>query len=309
MASRVDTVDVEPYPDTRSHVRAALELVFSLIWLYHASLVAVECCNCAAGRGRPILPSANDIAAAEAAGEVAVERPQTLGEYFAAETVDIVNLLTNGVEIVFWLVLAFGYAAPFSIPARYVVYESMDSPARPLALKNNSPQGLLQVEEAIRSVQELNRLNALYDMMHGLNLIFFAGRLLKLSDFQPRLGLVTKTIKRCGRDITHFLGVLAFLFGVACVIAHLVFGGVVTEFSTLGHTFQIVFNMLFFADGNCASYTRRALLRLAAPLRRLAAPAAGCSAPPVGELRFAPPVCPQTWTTCISSRRPSTTRE
>lgn len=152
------------------------------------------------------------------------------------------------------LVLAFGFTQPFSIPPRFDVYASMDSPARPLALRNGGdPSGLEAVEAAIAAVAELNMLNSLYDMMHGINLLFFAARLLKLSDFQPRLGLVTKTIARCGRDLAHYLGVLAFLFGVASIVAHLVFGGVVTQFSTLGHTFQIVFNMLVFADGGCAS--------------------------------------------------------
>ena len=96
----------------------------------------------------------------------------------------------------------------------------------------------LQVIGSIEAVQSLNTLNSLYDMMHGLNLLFFLARLLKLSHFQPRLGIITRTLVYCLKDLSHYVVVLCFMFGTCSCLVYLVFGGVAPQFSTLGHSFQ-----------------------------------------------------------------------
>lgn len=132
---------------------------------------------------------------------------------------------------------------PYDVPARVEVYSSLSQTIRPLQLLNGSDDGLMHVESLVRDLQYINTLNALYDMMHGLNLIVFVSRLLTLSNFQPRLGVVTITIVRCSKDLLHYLVVLGLIFGVSSVIVHLVFGAVATPFSEIGHSFQVVFNM------------------------------------------------------------------
>lgn len=140
-------------------------------------------------------------------------------------------------------VLAFGYLMPYSIPARVEVYASLSQAVRPLELYGGSDVGLERVEGLVRDLQYLNTLNSLYDMLHGLNLIVFVARLLTLSHFQPRLGVVTITLARCSRDLLHFLVVLALVVSVSAMILHLVFGGVSTPFSEIGHAFQCIFNL------------------------------------------------------------------
>lgn len=133
---------------------------------------------------------------------------------------------------------------PYSIPPRVEVYASLDQAVRPLQLFGGSDAGLQRVEGLVRDLQGLNTLNSLYDMLHGLNLITFVARLLTLSHFQPRLGVVTITLIRCSRDLLHYLVVLGVIFAVASLICYLVFGGVAAEFSEIGHSFQVIFNMI-----------------------------------------------------------------
>ena len=81
---------------------------------------------------------------ATAAAET-TERP--LSATLSGEAVDLLNIATNGVEILFWLILAFGHALPFSCPARYEVYTSISSTARILQLRNGGA-GLRQARHA-----------------------------------------------------------------------------------------------------------------------------------------------------------------
>ena len=184
-------------------MRGALELIFVLVWLANAVSYA-----------RELLEAA---------------RHGALQEVLSAEAADLINVATNGVEIIFWLVLVCGYELPFTIPVRYSVYSSNDSLARILALSNGG-SGLTAAIAKIEAVRSLNNLKALYDMLHGLNMIFFICRLLKLVHFQPRLGIVTRTLAYGLKDLSHFMVIFMFSFSICACLAYLVFGGVVSQF-------------------------------------------------------------------------------
>ena len=73
-------------------------------------------------------------------------------------------------------------------------------------------------------------------------------RVVKLCHFQPRLGIITRSLANAASDLAHYVVILVILFlGSAC-LACLVFGGVTLEFSTFGHSFQSLFNMMAFQD-------------------------------------------------------------
>lgn len=54
-------------------------------------------------------------------------------------------------------------------------------------------------------------------------------RILKLLDFQPRMGLITRTFAHAGPDLLHFFIIWAFVFGGFTFIAHVVFGRLVDQ--------------------------------------------------------------------------------
>ena len=220
-SSRVDIVDAEPYLTNQDFVRAALELCFVLMWAYNVVDVCVD--------------------------SVLAARAGRLRAYLSRWSIDILNIAFNGVEILFWLILAFRHELQLDIPARIPALISFVSPSRFLQLDH---VGIAKVEDTITMVQNLNLLNVLYDMTHGVNLLLFIARILKLSHFQPRLGVITRTLLQAVKDLSHFMFVFAFMYSVCSCLAYLVFGGLITQFSSIGHSFQITWNMVLFQDSN-----------------------------------------------------------
>ena len=53
----------------------------------------------------------------------------------------------------------------------------------------------------------------LYMQVNGCCLVLVLLRMMKMLDFQPRLGIVTKTIAHALSDIIHFFMVLALILG------------------------------------------------------------------------------------------------
>lgn len=252
-ASRVDTVDMEPYGNPRAFVRAALEICMVGMWAVFCALaardmLAIQRRNRNAGAAAAAAAAAHGRATP---GVAHSDLPATIRSYLWRESVILSSLALQGVEILFWLILAFGYETEYTIPARVDVYQSLTDTVRPLELWGNSDAGLMQVESILDNLKMISTLNAIYDMMHGLSLIVFVVRLLALFHFQPRLGVVSRTLAKCATDLIHFLVVLSIMFATSAVIAYLVFGGVVQEWSTIGHAFQILFNMLVFQVRAC----------------------------------------------------------
>lgn len=62
-------------------------------------------------------------------------------------------------------------------------------------------------------------------------------RVLKLMDFQPRLGLITRTFSEAAPDLLHFFLVWAIIFGALAFYAHVVFGRLVSQVGAFLHFF------------------------------------------------------------------------
>ena len=75
-------------------------------------------------------------------------------------------------------------------------------------------------------------------------IILLVVRLVLSLDFHPKIGLVSRTIKRAANDLAHFV----FLFGIIFVIytasAYLIIGNVVEEFSSMEEALQSLFTLL-----------------------------------------------------------------
>ena len=53
-------------------------------------------------------------------------------------------------------------------------------------------------------------------------------------DFQPRLGVVTRSLWLAGPDLIHFAIVAGMVFVGYAMMAHLIFGNVIEKFATFG---------------------------------------------------------------------------
>jgi hypothetical protein len=95
-------------------------------------------------------------------------------------------------------------------------------------------EALLDIFHKATAVAALTRT---YMEIHGVCIILVMLRILKLLDFQPRLGLVTRTIKQALTDLIHF-GLMTFvILGVFVCMTYFLFGSSVQRFSTPGKAF------------------------------------------------------------------------
>ena len=145
--SRVDTVPVNEYSTPDDYFRACLEVLFVINWAVSVHVARREARH-AWKRG-------------------------LLGEHMSSMSfiIDFLNFTLSGVQMLFWLILVFGYLLPFSIPARFNVYADLKAPARYFRLDNGGA-GLAAAQAAITTVTKMSMLNTLYAMLNGLNIIF-----------------------------------------------------------------------------------------------------------------------------------------
>lgn len=68
--------------------------------------------------------------------------------------------------------------------------------------------------------------------------------MLKLMDFQPRLGVVTRSLWLAGPDLIHFAIVAGMVFVGYAMMAYLIFGNAIAAFSTFGDSINTCFEIL-----------------------------------------------------------------
>ncbi len=68
---------------------------------------------------------------------------------------------------------------------------------------------------------------AWYYALNGINILLLIGRVLKRMDFQPRLGVVTRSLALAGPDLIHFCLVCGMVFVGYAMMAHLIFGNTI----------------------------------------------------------------------------------
>lgn len=78
----------------------------------------------------------------------------------------------------------------------------------------------------------------------GINILFVIARVLNLMHFQPRLGVVTRSLLLAGPDLLHFTLVAGIVFVGYAMMAHVIFGNVIQKFSTFRLSIDTCFEML-----------------------------------------------------------------
>jgi len=73
-----------------------------------------------------------------------------------------------------------------------------------------------------------------YFALGGINILLLMVRMLKLMDFQPRLGVVTRSLWLAGPDLIHFAFVFFMVFVGYAMLAHLIFGNAIQRFQVSG---------------------------------------------------------------------------
>ncbi len=83
-----------------------------------------------------------------------------------------------------------------------------------------------------------------YFALSGINILILIARLLRLMDFQPRLGIVTRSLWLAGPDLIHFAIVAGMVFVGYAMMGHLIFGNSLQQFETFGVSVNTCFEIL-----------------------------------------------------------------
>ena len=177
---------------------------------------------------------------------------------------DWCHFIVQGSCWLFWVHLQLLYQR-FDPRPRYYVYHDLEAEANFLALNASSDSGLLteadgiNVDDSSNTPTQYTNLAALnhmllsaatisgeltsYRFLQMLSITMFLARLLQAMHFQPRLGLVTRTIVAAGTDILHWLLLFIIVWIYFVIAGHLSFGNTINEFSTIELSMLAVFKM------------------------------------------------------------------
>ena len=176
--------------------------------------------------------------------EVFVARIETgkFSSYFKSvwNYIDLFNLTLFFWSAWLWIefVRALSQYAPME---RWEVLHELNSEANFLELNKKGASDMISF---LQDTSELVSLRGMQSFVNGVALLLLILRLLKNLDFQPRLGLVTRTLSSAIENLTHFLIVFGLVFFSYSVMGHLAFGGELEKFHTLLLSMHTCFSVL-----------------------------------------------------------------
>ncbi|CAI5476233.1 unnamed protein product [Closterium sp. Yama58-4] len=168
--------------------------------------------------------------------------------------VDMLSISLQVTAVIIWVVL-WQWVSAFDVQARYDIYYTLLEMPRYWAVPN-PPTGFLRATQAFMELQNIITLRAVYFAMQGINLFFLMVRLLKLMDFQPYLGVITRSLALATPSLLHFFLLSFTVFSCFSMFAYLVFGGALEMFSTVLQSMFSCF-LLLLNDNSSAYFFQR----------------------------------------------------
>ena len=142
-----------------------------------------------------------------------------------------------------WWTFVLKHVPAFDINIRYDVYKDLNAQARILDLNGDASE-LRAAYSAFSDLQFLVQTLSWYYALNGINILLVIARILNLMHFQPRLGVVTRSLLLAGPDLLHFTVVAGIVFVGYAMMAHVIFGNVIEKFSTFQLSIDTCFEML-----------------------------------------------------------------
>ncbi|CAI5506835.1 unnamed protein product, partial [Closterium sp. Naga37s-1] len=168
--------------------------------------------------------------------------------------VDILSLSLQAIAVVLWVVL-WRYVSTFDMQPRYNIYYSLFEMPRYWAVPN-PPTGFISATQAFADLHNIINLRAVYFALQGINVFFMMIRLLKVMDFQPYLGVITRSLGLATPSLLHFFLLSFTVFFCFSMYAYLVFGGAMELFSTVLNSMFSLF-LLLINDNGSAYFLQR----------------------------------------------------
>ena len=156
--------------------------------------------------------------------------------------IDVINLSLMMMGYITWWTYAF-LAEDFRCKINYNIYADLEAEARIYKIAGNG-EDLDSLANMYGAVSELTERLAFYYAIAGVNIMLYLLRVLKLMHFQPRLGVVTRTLTLAAADLFHFFVLFFVIFFGYAIMGYLVFGNTVETFSTIPDSIMTCFEFL-----------------------------------------------------------------
>ncbi|CAI5983999.1 unnamed protein product, partial [Closterium sp. NIES-65] len=164
--------------------------------------------------------------------------------------IDMASLLLQWLALITWLVLWRATEA-FDVQPRYGIYHTLLEMPQYWAVPD-PPVGFMAAMDKYSSLQALINWRSFYFALQGVNLFFLMVRLLKLMDFQPYLGVITRSLALAMPSLLHFFLLTFIVFFCFALYGYLVFGGKMEQFATLPEALFTCF--LIILNENATAY-------------------------------------------------------
>ncbi len=154
--------------------------------------------------------------------------------------VDIASLCTIIYSVSIWLKFS-ERASEYAPQLQYDIYDSLTSRGNFLSSNDEAMRHAL---ESFNDAGAMSDEFLLYITINGISIILLVSRTLKLLDFQPKMGLVTRTLENAAADLAHFTALFSLVFVLFAIDAYLVFGSSIEDFSTISKACHTCFYIL-----------------------------------------------------------------
>jgi len=127
------------------------------------------------------------------------------------------------------------------------VYEDLEASGRWMRLNTDSGE-LLRALSMFNDAHTIASYQSEFVTLSTISLVISTFRLLKVLDFQPRMGLVTRTITEATEDLCHFSVLFLLVCSGFAAIAYLSFGSTIEGYSEFDTALYSLFAAVVFGD-------------------------------------------------------------
>ncbi len=191
--------------------------------------------------------------------------------YFSSffNLMDWINFITQLIAWYYWYIIRIE-VQNFEIHAEsYQVLSDPQATFRPFATNSINEYALLKL---FKRVETLGDLQGYFASFSGISVILLVFKLIASLDFQPKMGLITRTLSSAGSNMAHFMALFSLVFIGYAVVGNLMFGSLYAGMATLADTCQTLmfFTLdfdpsLFYAQMNHAiTHTRESTIHTGA---------------------------------------------
>ena len=170
-------------------------------------------------------------------------------QYFASSWnyIDLVSIGLHISCVALWIAQLVALQ-DFDTEARYDIYKDITQDARMLELKDGGTHIETFVIDVVDSFDAIIQIQGVYATMNGINIFLCLLRFLKYCDFQPRMGVVTRTLSLAFQDLAHFIALLLIILFLYATMGTIVFGSKIEQFSTYIRSLRTVFTWSVLGD-------------------------------------------------------------